>query len=160
MFRVYSHTNQSWRHLFGHGKYSSFSHLTWRIHIFLKKINQNMKRSWLIYDFCFGYLVWCLKWVKTHCNSRPPVKEKKNTCLHRHKKLSRSLFSSSSTTVTRGARSETTPSSSGRKGCGPSWARKDAKPRKLCLSVASAESVKGKNERAIKEHTAHTETVS
>ena len=53
------------------------------------------------------------------------------------------MFSSSSTTVTRGARSDTTPRSSGRKGCGPSCARKDAKPRKLCLSVASAESRKG-----------------
>lgn len=63
------------------------------------------------------------------------------TSLHLHRRLSRSLFSSSSTTVTSGARSETTPRSSGRKGCGPSWARKEAKPKKLCLSVALAESV-------------------
>lgn len=63
------------------------------------------------------------------------------TSLHLHRRLRRSRFSSSSTTVTSGARSETTPRSSGRKGCGPSWARKEAKPKKLCLSVASAESV-------------------
>lgn len=62
------------------------------------------------------------------------------TCLHRHRKLSRSLFSSSSTTVTRGTRRETTPRSSGRKGCGPNWDKKEAKLRKLCLSVALAES--------------------
>lgn len=68
------------------------------------------------------------------------------TCLHLQRKLSRSLFSSSSTTVTRGARRETTPRSSGRKGWGPSWAKKDAKLRKLCLSVASAVSVEGKND--------------
>lgn len=73
----------------------------------------------------------------------------KPTSLHRHRKLSRSRFSSSSTTVTSGARRETTPSSSGRKGCGPSWAKKDAKPRKLCLSVASAESVKTEANSAV-----------
>lgn len=68
-----------------------------------------------------------------------------STSLHRHRKLSRSLFSSSSTTVTSGARSETTPRSSGRKGCGPSWAKKDANFRKLCLSVALA--VSGNRQR-------------
>lgn len=71
------------------------------------------------------------------------------TSLHRHRKLSRSLFSSSSMTVTNGARSDTTPRSSGRKGCGPSWAKKDAKFRKLCLSVALAVSGTGREERAL-----------
>lgn len=51
---------------------------------------------------------------------------------------------------------ETTPRSSGIKGWGPSWAKKDAKPRKPCLSVSSAESVKG-NER---ERGPDTETLS
>lgn len=68
-----------------------------------------------------------------------------STSLHRHRKLSRSLFSSSSTTVTSGARSETTPRSSGRKGCGPSWAKKEANFRKLCRSVALA--VSGNRQR-------------
>lgn len=117
----------------GHGEYSSLSHLTWRINIDLK--NKNREKLLI--------LLWWLKRVNTRCSSAPPsVKIYIYTCLHRHRQLSRSLFSSSSTTVTRGARSDTTPRSSGRKGCGPSCARKDAKPRKLCLSVASAESVK------------------
>lgn len=51
------------------------------------------------------------------------------TCLHFQRKPNISLFSISSMTVISGARRDTTPSSSGRKGWGPSCDRKEAKPR-------------------------------
>lgn len=62
------------------------------------------------------------------------------TCLHLQRKPSMSRFSISSMTVMSGARTDTTPSSSGRKGWGLSWDKKEAKPRKDWFSVALAES--------------------
>lgn len=64
------------------------------------------------------------------------------TCRHLHRYPSRSLWCSSSTTITRGDCAETTPSSAGRKGCGPSPDTKEAKPRKCCLSLLFAGSEK------------------
>ncbi|KAA8586301.1 hypothetical protein FQN60_007870 [Etheostoma spectabile] len=51
---------------------------------------------------------------------------------------SRSLCCSSSTTIMRGGCTETTPSSSGREGCGPSPDTKEAKPKKCCFSLLFA----------------------
>ncbi|XP_059205197.1 chloride channel protein 1-like [Centropristis striata] len=47
---------------------------------------------------------------------------------------SRSLCCSSSTTIIRGDCTDTTPNSSGRKGCGPRPDTKEAKPKNCCLS--------------------------
>ncbi|KAG7255556.1 hypothetical protein CRUP_025584 [Coryphaenoides rupestris] len=44
----------------------------------------------------------------------------------------------SSTAITRGGATETTPTSTGRKGCGPRPDRKETKPRKSCLSLLPA----------------------
>lgn len=67
------------------------------------------------------------------------------TCLHLHRNPRRSLCCSSSTTIMRGDCTETTPSSAGRKGCGPSPETKEAKPKKCRFSLLFA--VSGKEVR-------------
>ncbi|TMS17913.1 Chloride channel protein 1, partial [Larimichthys crocea] len=53
-------------------------------------------------------------------------------------KPSRSLCCSSSTAIMTGSCTETTPSSAGRNGCGPSPDTKEAKPKKCCFSALFA----------------------
>lgn len=130
---VVLHTDQCRGHLLGHGKYAPLRHLTRWSHLFLQKDTNLIHLLDKYASYTCGRVIWTLKLRQVASG----------TSLHRHRKLSRSLFSSSSMTVTNGARSDTTPRSSGRKGCGPSWAKKDAKLRKLCLSVALAVSGTG-----------------
>lgn len=57
-----------------------------------------------------------------------------STFLHLHRYPSRSPYWSSSTTIVSGGCTETTPSSAGRKGWGPSPDTKEANPEKCCFS--------------------------
>lgn len=72
----------------------------------------NLSLFWLLLDYC--------------------------TCRHLQRKPNRSLCCSSSTTIIRGDCTETTPSSAGRQGCGPSPDTKEAKPKKCCFLLLSA----------------------
>lgn len=78
-------------------------------------------------------------WITNSCS----------TCLHLHRKPSRSLCCSSSTTMTKGDCADITPSSAGMKGCGPNPDTKEANPKNFCFSLLVA--VSGKNKYLITE---------